>query len=89
MMVPHITCQTILVPATSTRRVEQGFLILAGDVLMVVVMHLDRSVDDPDLRGHWFPESGYGPCAVPPGVSNRCCSGWRAGTEASPLVSAG
>ncbi len=42
MMAPHITCQTILVPATSTCRVEQGFLILAGDVLMAVVMHLDR-----------------------------------------------
>jgi hypothetical protein len=67
-MAPHITCQTILVPATPTRAVEQGFLIFADNVLMAVVMHLQRSVDDPDLRGLWFLETGYGPCAEPPGV---------------------
>lgn len=66
-MAPHVTCRTILVPATGTRRVDQGFLIFSDDVLMAVAMRLDRSAHDPDLCGHWFLEAGYGPNAVPPG----------------------
>jgi hypothetical protein len=66
-MAPHIRCQTILIPASPrSNTVEQGFLVFADDVLMAVVMCLDKSVED-DLRGQWFVETGYGPCTVPLG----------------------
>ncbi len=65
-MTPHITCQTILVPAPRSGVVEQGFLVFADSKLMAVVTHLWNSVDK-DLRGCWFLEVGFGPCAEPPG----------------------
>ena len=66
-MAPHIRCQTILIPVSPrSSTVEQGFLILVDDVLMAVIMCLDKSVED-DLRGQWFLETGYGPCTVGPG----------------------
>jgi hypothetical protein len=65
-MAPHIRCQTILIPATRSGVVEQGFLVFADDVLMAVVMYLDKSVE-ADLRRQWFLETSYGSCTVPPG----------------------
>ncbi len=40
-MVPHITCQTILLPATRSDAVEEGLLIFADDMLMAVVICLE------------------------------------------------
>ncbi len=67
-MAPHITCQTVLVPATPSSTVEAGMLIFADDVLAAVMMHLDGSVDDKSLKGLWYLETGYGRCAQPPGA---------------------
>ena len=64
-MAPRITCQTVLVPATASGTVEEGLLIFGDDTLLAVVMRLDSSVDD-SLRGRWFLEVGFGPCAVHP-----------------------
>ncbi|HEV2604114.1 MAG TPA: hypothetical protein VGU24_10685 [Microvirga sp.] len=50
------------------RAVEEGILIFADDVLMAVVMRLDSSVDDEGMRGLWYLETGYGPCARAPGT---------------------
>jgi hypothetical protein len=67
-MAPKISLQTVLVPATPTSTVERGLLVFAEDVLVAVVMHLDASVTDLDLHGRWYLETGYGPCAQPPGT---------------------
>ena len=68
-MAPHIICQTIRIPATRSGVVEDGFLIFADDVLMAAVTRLEHSIDEDleDLRGQWYLETGYGPCAVGPG----------------------
>lgn len=68
-MDPHITCQTILLPATRSGVVEEGLLVFADDVLMAVVMLLQNSVSDPDLPGRWYLETGYGPCEEAPGTN--------------------
>jgi hypothetical protein len=36
-MAPHIRCQNILLPLTSSRAVEQGLLIFADDMLLAVI----------------------------------------------------
>jgi hypothetical protein len=92
-MAPEISLQTVLVPATPTSTVERGLLIFADDVLMAVVMHLDGSVDNDALRGPWYLETGYGPCAQRPGTDLafktpdeaqawvlNCCTRMQAGT---------
>ncbi|HEX2556413.1 MAG TPA: hypothetical protein VHL98_22165 [Microvirga sp.] len=69
-MAPHITCQSIRIPVNRSGEVEQGFLVFADDALMAVVMLLDGSLDEElnHLKGRWFMETGYGPCAVAPGT---------------------
>jgi hypothetical protein len=66
-MVPHITCQTIFVPATGTHGVKQGLLIFADNTLMAVIMHLENGAEE-DRKGRWFLETGYGPCTPPIGT---------------------
>ena len=66
-MAPHISCQTILIPAICSGLTEQGFLVFADDQLMAMVIYHQDSVRE-DMRGLWYLETGYGPCAEGPRV---------------------
>ncbi len=66
-MAPHISCQTILIPAICSGLTEQGFLVFADDQLMAMVIYHQDSVRE-DMRGLWYLETGYGPCAAGSGV---------------------
>jgi hypothetical protein len=66
-MTPHIRCQNILLPPTSTRAVEQGLLIFADDMLLAVITGSQNSVDS-SRGGRWVLEVGFGPCAVASGL---------------------
>jgi hypothetical protein len=64
-MVPHIICQTNLVPATPAKLAAEGLIFDSG-MLMVVITRLKQSVDWDNVRGYWFLESGFSPYAFNP-----------------------
>ncbi len=44
----------------------EGRLVLANGMLVAVIVHLDRSEYDPEIRGRWHLEAGFGKCNVSP-----------------------
>lgn len=42
---------------------ESGLLILADGALVAVISRLERSGPE-EMRGRWYLEAGFGPCAV-------------------------
>jgi hypothetical protein len=67
-MGPEITYEPVRVATTRHAKAEDGFLIFTDGALVAVITNLDWSVGDyGHLRGRWFLEAGFGPCAVLPG----------------------
>jgi len=79
-MAPQIRCESTRVAALGAPRGEDGFLIFADDQLAAVVSHLQASVEDDGLRGHWFLEAGFGRCA------KAHAPVWRSPSEAQEWV---
>jgi hypothetical protein len=40
----------------------QGQLVLLGRDLVAVLSRLDGETHDPEVKGHWHLEAGFGPC---------------------------
>ena len=45
----------------------QGQLVLVDGDLVAVLSRLDGEAHDPEVKGHWHLEAGFGPCQVVPG----------------------
>jgi hypothetical protein len=41
---------------------EAGLMVFADGVLVAVFSYLKNTVDEDDLRDHWYLEAGFGPC---------------------------
>jgi hypothetical protein len=66
-MAPDITLRPTNIATTGYTKPEHGLLVFADGALVAVVSQLDGSLEKGDiLRGHWFLEAGFGPCATHP-----------------------
>jgi hypothetical protein len=45
----------------------QGQLVLLGEDLVAVLSRLDGEAHDPEMKGSWHLEAGFGPCQVASG----------------------
>lgn len=62
-MSPPLTLRPVLVETGSAD--EDGCLVFAHDRLVAVLVRLSAAAHpDEALRGRWFLEAGFGPCAV-------------------------
>ncbi|WP_407525816.1 hypothetical protein [Methylobacterium oryzisoli] len=61
-VVPVVVLQPIDVCTGSSD--HSGYLVLAADELIAVLVRLSKSLHGPDAAGSWFLEAGFGPCAT-------------------------
>ena len=59
-MTPSITFQTI--PILIDGHDTQGLLALLDGQLVAVLARLDGETHDPQMKGSWHLEAGFGPC---------------------------
>jgi hypothetical protein len=69
------------IPVRLNGHANEGRLVLAGGQLVAVLVRLDGDVDAAELKGRWFLEAGFGPCAVADGPVFRGLDEARAWVE--------